>query len=293
MDEGAVKLAAMAQTDDYRAASRQAWASVADTWGELIGRIDVQLAPAADWMIRAAALRPGETVLELAGGPGTISLMAADAVGEAGRVICTDFAEEMVDTARRRAEAEGVANLEFRTMDAESIDLPDESVDVVLCRMGLMLMADPLAAVRESARVLRGGGRLAVSVWAEAPANPWVALPMKAIAEHFAAPPPPEDAPGMFVLADPDRLTGMFREAGLEDVHSDLINDHVEYASVEDLVDTMARVAGPLRALMENLDAEARVALTERIRAEVAHFVKDDGSLILPDRILAAAGRRP
>src|SRR5947209_15920364 len=161
--------------NDFQTASLQAWSTVAPDWGELICDIDRQLGPAAEWMIEAVSLEPGEKVLELAGGPGTLSLLAADAVGASGRVICSDFAEAMVQTARQRVEQAGRGNVECRVLDAQAIDLPDGAVDVVLCRMGYMLMGDPAAAIRESARILRPGGRLALAVWAEADANPWAA----------------------------------------------------------------------------------------------------------------------
>ena len=70
--------------DDYRSASLNAWSTVAPDWAQLTGRIDRQLGPAADWIIDALALQPGQSVLELAGGPGTLSMMAARAVGPSG-----------------------------------------------------------------------------------------------------------------------------------------------------------------------------------------------------------------
>src|SRR5437660_12281778 len=211
-----------------RAASLAGWSSVAPDWSELIARVDRQLAPAAEWMINAVELSPGDRVLELAGGPGTVSLIAARAVGSEGSVICTDFAEPMVDVARRRVEADGASNVECRVMDAEAIDLPDGAVDVVLCRMGYMLMADPAAALRESARVLGDGGRLALAVWAEAEANPWAAVPMRAVMEHLGAPAPPPDAPGLWALADETRLEDLLADAGLGSVRRELLDDQIE-----------------------------------------------------------------
>ena len=71
----------------------------------------------------------------------------------------------MVDVARARATELGVRNVEFRIIDAESIDVPAAAVDVVLCRWGYMLMADPAAALQETRRVLRPGGRVALAAW--------------------------------------------------------------------------------------------------------------------------------
>ena len=88
-------------------------------------------------------------------------------VGDSGRVICTDFAEQMLEAARRRGERAGLSNVEYRQMDAERMDLEDACVDGAMCRFGYMLMSDRDAALSETRRVLRGDGRLVFAVWAD------------------------------------------------------------------------------------------------------------------------------
>lgn len=274
--------------NDFQAASLQSWSTVAPDWGELISDIDRQLARPAQWMIEAVALQPGEEVLELAGGPGSVSLMAADAVGESGRVICSDFAAPMVDAARRRVEAEGRSNVECRVLDGQAIDLPDGAVDVVLCRMGYMLMGDPATALRESARVLRAGGRLALAVWSDAAANPWAGVPMGAILGHLGAPPPPADAPGLWALADEGRLRRLLGEAGLGEVRTELLDDHVGYDGPEAWLGTTARLAGPVRALFANLEDAARRAIAARVSEAAEAYRQPNGRLEVPERALVA-----
>jgi ubiquinone/menaquinone biosynthesis C-methylase UbiE len=82
------------------------------------------------------------------------------------REISTDFAPNMVKAARAESQRLGLRNVEHRAVDAERMALEDDSVDGVLCRWGYMLMADPGAALRETRRVLRDGGGLALSDWA-------------------------------------------------------------------------------------------------------------------------------
>jgi ubiquinone/menaquinone biosynthesis C-methylase UbiE len=82
----------------------------------------------------------------------------------------------MLDAARRRGAERGVHNVEYRVIDAERIELDDDSVDDVLCRFGYMLMDDPAAALAETRRVLRPGGRLALAVWGAPERDPWVAI---------------------------------------------------------------------------------------------------------------------
>lgn len=278
--------------EDYRAASLQSWSTVAPDWGELIDRIDRQLKAAADWMIEAVARRPGDRVLELAGGPGTLSIEAARRVAPDGTVLHSDFSEAMVGVARERFRAEGIEQIEARVIDAENIDLPDDSVDVVLCRMGYMLMADPEAALRETARVLAPGGRLGLSVWTDAASNPWVGLPMQAIASELNAPPPPPDAPGMFALGDPGHLERLLDDAGLDEIRTEVLDDSVEFDSPAQFIEGTRRLAGPLRVLFANLDEPARGAIERRILEVLKPFEQPDGRVVMPEQMLVASARR-
>jgi SAM-dependent methyltransferase len=278
--------------EDYRAASLQAWSSVASDWAELSHRTDRQLQPAADWMIAAVGLRSGDRVLDLAGGPGTLSMLATRQVGPQGKVLHSDFSEAMVDVARDRFRAAGIESIDSRVIDAERIDLPDASVDVVLCRMGFMLMADPAAALRESARVLARGGRLALAVWTDAASNPWAALPVQAVAAELDAPPPPPDAPGMWSLGERRRLEDLMRAAGLGEIRCELLDGTVEYDSGEHWVETTRRLAGPLRALFANLEQRVRDAIERRMLELAAPFEHADGRLRMPEQMLVASARR-
>jgi SAM-dependent methyltransferase len=279
--------------DDYRAASLQSWSSVASNWAQLTDRVDRQLRSAAEWIIDELALAPGQRVLDLAGGPGTVSMMAARAVDPGGHVIYSDFAEPMVDAARTRLEGAGAPGVEYRVIDAESIDLPDASVEAVACRMGYMLMADPATALRESARVLVAGGRIALAVWSDAESNPWGALPMQAVASQLGAPPPPADAPGLWALADEGRLKGLLEDAGLQSIRIQKLDDAVEFESAEQWIETTRRLAGPLNALLASLDDETRGAIEDRLREMAKPYELPDGRVSMPEQILGASASRP
>ncbi len=276
--------------DSYRAASLDAWSSVAPDWAELSSRVDRQLQGAGDWVLEALALAPGDRLLELAGGPGTLSVRAAHAVGPGGRVIYSDFAEPMVNAAQERFHAAGLHNVECRTMDAEAIGLADGSVDAVACRMGYMLMADPAAALRETRRVLADGGRVALAVWADAASNPWGALPMQAVMEQLDAPQPPADAPGLWALGDEARLAVTLERAGFGSVQIQALDDTVEYESADAWIEMTRRLAGPLRALWANVDDDTRDGIEARIRDAAKPYELADGRIALPERILVASG---
>ncbi|TMK38315.1 MAG: methyltransferase domain-containing protein [Actinobacteria bacterium] len=278
--------------EDFRAASLKSWTAVAPDWDELTAWVDYQLGIAAEWMLEEASPGRGDRVLELAAGPGTLSLGAARAVGAEGQVICTDFAEAMVDTARRRLAAEGAENVECRVVDAEAIDLPDGAVEVVLCRMGYMLMADPAAALRETARVLAPGGRAALTVWSDAISNPWAALPMQTIMAQLGAPPPEPGAPGLWALADRTRLQRLLEDAGLESVHIQQLDDVVEYESFEHWFELTGRLAGPIRALLAGLNEKDRRTIEARLREAAQPYHQADERLSMPERMLGASARR-
>lgn len=104
-------------------------------------------------------IRIGQAVLDLGCGAGLDSILAARKVGSPGRVIGVDFAAEMIEKAKRNADAFGAANIEFRQTDVEALPLPDDSVDVVICNGVLNLCPNKAKVLAEVFRVLRGGGR--------------------------------------------------------------------------------------------------------------------------------------
>jgi SAM-dependent methyltransferase len=110
-----------------------------------------------------AALRPGETVLDLGSGAGFDAFLAAREVGPSGRVVGVDMTDDMLARARDNAARAGVDNVEFRKGLIEALPVDDASVDVVVSNCVINLVPDKAAAYREAARVLRPGGRLVVS----------------------------------------------------------------------------------------------------------------------------------
>ena len=278
--------------DDLRAHLHGMWASVAGAWGEHTAYIDARGAALSERMLELTAPRPGERVLELACGPGGPGFVAAGLVAPGGDVVVSDVVPQMTAIAAARAEALGLANVTTRELDLERIDEPDGSYDVVLCREGLMLVADPARAAGEIRRVLRPGGRVALAVWGPRERNPWLGVVFDAVGEQIGAPVPPPGVPGPFSLEDSDRLAGLLSAAGLSDVVVGEIAVPLHAASFEEWWDRALALAGPLAQRLASLPDEAAEAIRERARRAISVYETPTG-LEIPGVALLAAACRP
>ena len=262
---------------EYRETSRKTWNELAPAWDERREEIGAPVAPVRDWLVEHLAPREGETVLDIACGSGEMSELVSPLVGNSGHVICTDFAPQMVAAARRRGEELGLANVEYREMDAEQMDLEDASVDGAMCRFGYMLMSDRVAALRETRRVLRDGGRLVFAVWAEPMRNPWALVPGSVLMERGVMPPPDPDGPGIFALGDRGKIEASLADAGLtatvlEDVE---IQNHM--ADRDELWNRIRATMGPLAAAIAQQPEDEQQAIRSAIEERAEAFRDGDG----------------
>jgi SAM-dependent methyltransferase len=270
------------------------WGAAAEHWARAAEKDEVGAsADAAAWMLEAADLQPDERVLEVAGGAGRVGLQAAAEVGPEGSVLCSDFSEEMVKVARERFERLGVSNIETRALDAQNLDLDDGSFDAVLCRFGYMLMPDPLQALRESARVLRPGGRLVLAVWGEAEQNLWLSNLLGAVMTHLGAPSPAPGSPGPFALGSPAHLRDLLGEAGFTEVNVDEVETKQPHDSLEAWWEKLLSVGGPLKAVLDPLPEAELNAIRDATFSGGREFVADDGSVVFPAIVIGARARRP
>jgi SAM-dependent methyltransferase len=216
-------------------------------------------------------------VLELAAGLADTGLMAARLVGEAGRVIVTDFTPEMVAAARRRAEELDVHNAEFRVLDAERMDLEADSVDGVLCRWAYMLMIDPQAAFSETRRVLRLGGRLAFSVWAARVRNPALSLVGTVLVELGHIPPPDPEAPSAFAMADPRRIRELVVGAGFAEPEIEEVSFRLPFADRDAYWRYLTETSASSSPVLRSLPPEAQNAVRQRVHELARPFHSGKG----------------
>jgi SAM-dependent methyltransferase len=192
-----------------------------------IREIDKRFEPIVERVVKRADLKPGQHVLDLGTGTGSVALRAAEAVAANGRVTALDISPDMLAIARRRAASE--ANITFVEGRAEAIPAEAESFDAVLASLSLMYVIDREAAAREIARVLRPGGHLVGAVWA-GPERADIVLLQQTAGSFAPEPPVPGVRPG--ALADPAPFLAQLAEAGLK--------AHVETETMEFAFDDFA-----------------------------------------------------
>jgi ubiquinone/menaquinone biosynthesis C-methylase UbiE len=278
--------------DELKEQQRRQWSGNAPNWDSMHERLRREMAEVTVWLCREARLAPGMRVLDLACGSGHPALDIARLVAPGGSVVATDLVEEMVEATRRRAEEAGLDNLEVRVMDAEAIDYPEASFDAVTCRFGLMFCPNAALTAREVHRVLRPGGRFALSVWDMPERSPGQTVLGEAL-RRFGRPNPATDfsAPGIYQMAPPGKLEALLEEAGFADVQIESMPLDFEYESLEALWErTMAR-PGPQRAIAQELSAEE----VRRLKVELAQVVRPytrEGVIHLPTTPLCAVAAK-
>jgi len=268
------------------------WAAVAGAWEEHADYVDARGASVTEKMLGLTLPQPGERVLELACGPGSVGLAAAARVAPEGEVVMSDVVAEMTAIAAARAEALGLRNVSTRVLDLERIEEPDGSYDVVLCREGLMLVPDPARAASEIRRVLRPGGRVALAVWGPRARNPWLGIVFDTVSAQMGAPTPPPGIPHPFSLDDPDKLAGLLSDAGLSEVIVGELPTPYHAASFEEWWERSCSLAGPLAQKLASLPEAAAQALRARAGEAIMAYDGPDG-LEFPGVSLVAAARRP
>jgi len=264
--------------DEYRRDSLANWNRLADNWREERDFLLEAMGPVARDLVERLDPQPGQTILELAAGTGDTGFEVAKRLGEDGRLISTDFSPAMVEHARAVGEELGIENVDHRVLDAENMDVDDDSIDGVICRFGYMLMADPAKALAETRRVLRDGGHLSFAVWAAPDRNPWASLMGMEMVSRGHIPPPEPGDPGIFGLPDPGQLEQLVRGAGFENVQVDDLDFVWPYDGVDEHWRLMLKLAGPLAEAVLELDEDDRESVRQAIQEKMEPILASGGA---------------
>src|SRR5262245_33350570 len=188
---------------------------VGPTWVEHQAQFDRLVSRPGARALERAGARAGEVAIDVGCGCGATPLELAGQVGASGRVLGLDLSAPMLGRARERAAALGLVNTAFELGDAQTFAFKPGAADLLFSRFGVMFFADPDAAFANLRKALRPDGRLAFVCWRALSENPWVQLPMSALAAHLPIPAAADpNAPGPFAFADGARVHGILERAG-------------------------------------------------------------------------------
>ncbi len=226
-------------------AERRRWND--ERWASLWPKRERMTDAISPYVLEAAALRPGERVLDIGCGGGRLSLAAARAVGTEGSVVGADLSAPLGALAERRARDAGADNVEFRQLDMQTDSIPGDPFAAAISQFGVMFFDDPVAAFGNIRAHLVPGGRIAFASWQRLEDNPWHFA--SAISEFLPAPPPSAvgtPLPGPFSLADPTRTAEILTSARFRDVRRtpyEITVDVPQDAIFDDIQLTLMQVA--------------------------------------------------
>jgi len=220
--------------------------------------------PYREHLLDAAALRPGEHVLDIGCGAGRTTRDAARAVGPDGSALGLDLSGAMLERAAQTACDEGLVNVQFAQADAQVHPFAEASYDVVISQFGSMFFADPVAAFRNVGAAMNDSGRMLLLVWQGLEANPWANTIRTVLAAGRELPTPPPGAPGPFSMADPDRPRQLLADAGFADVAVENVACEFNIGADAAAAFAFVRGMGVTRSLLADLDpARQESALAE------------------------------
>jgi ubiquinone/menaquinone biosynthesis C-methylase UbiE len=236
------------------------------------------------FVLRAAHIAPGMRILDIATGTGLSAEAALGAVGSAGHVTAADISPEMAGLARARLG--DAPNTLVTVEDAQALSFPDRSFDAVLCNLGLMFFPDPVQGLSEFRRVLRPGGRTAVSVntVVERSYNHQI---NEMIARHV--PSLADAVTRTFALGDGLRLQSLFDEAGFTDIETHTVKHTFVLPSFDAYYGPFERGGASTGQALATLPNEIRAAVREEARR---YFGDKGGPIESETEYRIASGRR-
>lgn len=259
-------------------------------WARNQDRLDAMLQPFSDAVLRLAAAKPGERVLDIGCGCGATTFELA---AQTGNALGVDISAPMIARARERASAMKSA-ASFMLADAATHAFEPASFDLLASRFGIMFFADPVAAFAHLRKTLAPGGRTAFVCWRPLKENPWFAVPLFAALPHVPAPEPAvPGAPGPFAFDDPDRFRRILTEAGYSSIGIEPHDSLLSMGRDDDPVEAALRQSleiGPLSRLMADLGDEHRARAVDAVREALARHVKD-GQVMLGGAVWLVTAR--
>jgi ubiquinone/menaquinone biosynthesis C-methylase UbiE len=276
-------------TIDHEVAPPEAWDAIAAGYDEFVAPGEAALANEA---LRLVGLKPGERFLDVAAGPGGLSLPAAR-IG--ARVLATDWSPAMIERFEARVREEALSDAEGRVMDAQDLKIEDDTFDVSGSLFGVMLVPDQLQALREMVRVTKPGGRVLLIAYGS-PADfetlQFFIAGLQSVVPDFEG--LPDDPPPLeFQVADPEVLRQRLTDAGLEDVIVDTTHEErLEFSSGQAMWDWVLGSNPIAGMLVSDLTGEQRDTVRQVLDGMLRERSGGHGPAVLTAPLNIGVGRK-
>jgi ubiquinone/menaquinone biosynthesis C-methylase UbiE len=271
-------------TDEYyREYTRITWNESAEAYVGLMRNLE----PFRSDLVARVSPVSGERVLDMGTGPGEPAMTIARLVGASGHVTGIDLSENMVSIAERVAEARGLDNVDFRTMDCGALTLPDRSFDAVVSSFGFQIFTDPEGAAKEAHRVLRPGGRIGVSVWSTGDKVPWIHAIVGPMLEH-AEPDETGYIPTPYETGGPGEMVAFLERAGFREAVEERRRYFLAFADEEAYLHALLK-ATPIGHSLSEETAEVQKEVVRKARENLAPWKTPEGILIPGEGVVVFA----
>jgi SAM-dependent methyltransferase len=244
-----------------------------EAWGAASAGYSAKVAPLlmrsfADAIVERLDLGPRTEAIEIGAGSGALTDVLRTRVGS---LLATDFSPQMVEILGARMEAAGASHVRCAVMDGQALDAEDDTFDAAACSFALMLFPDRAAGFSEMCRVLRPGGRAAISAWTGPDRFESFGLFLEGLDRALPDLPPPPSPPAVFSLADPGRFTAEMERGGFTDVEVDLVERELQLDGFDAMWAMLTAGAPPVQVLFEKIGPSGQ----RRLRDSLAEIVED------------------
>ena len=269
----------------YKNYTRETWDECADRYIPLAQ----QLAQFHKALLDVVRPIPGDKVLDVCTGLGEPAMTIASIVAPVGHVIGVDLSSKMTQIARKNAAKRGLQNIEFMTMDAESLQFPANTFDAAVSCFGFQIVTNPKTAAKEILRVLKPGGRAGFTVWSTGDRAPGLDVVIGPMMEHAT---PDEDGylPSPYELGGRDELVQMLTEIGFRDPTETRIVRNWVAGNVEDYL-SMLLDGSPLGHSLSEETEDVRKIVRKKSTDNISRYKTTTGVSIPVECVIASASK--
>jgi len=266
----------------FRAFEHTGWNAVSEAYERAIGPLTAQ---SAEVTLDAAGFAPGCNVLDVCTGHGVLALAATQ---RGAKVCALDFAEAMVAAAHRK-----VPTAECRQGDAQDLPYAENTFDAVVCGYGIIHLPEPDRALVEMRRVLRSGGRVAISVWERPSPNNGFGVLMGAIKAHGRLDVPLPHGPDIFQFGDLDNMKGALAQTGFIDVDAVTVPLTLRLEHATSFIETVLQGTVRAKALLLAQSDTALSAINAATAQAIDRLFRAEDSFRVPMPAIVGSGVKP